>query len=87
MKAKYKIGMFVQFNSNDEQTTGVIDAVVTRAKGYSYLLDGREQEVTETNIIAAYRAVATRTKKTKTTTKVNAPKKKATHSQESTLAS
>ena len=65
MKPKYKIGTLVRTESD----TFVVDAVVTRSTGYSYLPEGGRNEVMETEITQAFRAILPRKTKVMKTKK------------------
>jgi hypothetical protein len=76
-KAKFKIGNLVECPENN---FGVIDKVVTSAEGYSYIINGSDDEHAEDDICKAFKEIAPKktrsSKKAKVEAKV-APAKKA----------
>lgn len=54
-KAKYKIENLIRFTRAGSEETSVIEAIVTRKEGHSYLVKGFEgDEVSEDSVLAAY---------------------------------
>ncbi len=62
MKAKYKLGQFIQTAETTEvpALTGVIDTVILRTEGVSYTVKGTEDEITEEEVAAVFRPVTPR---------------------------
>lgn len=64
MRARYKIGTFVQYVTQREvdesASNGTIEAIVTRAEGHSYMVTGWNAEIKEDCILAAYRQMKPR---------------------------
>jgi hypothetical protein len=74
MKPKYRIDQFIKFKRNGTASSGDITGVIKRSTGVSYEVDGdKEQEVKETDVIAAYRLSGV--KKAAKTVKPKAEKK------------
>jgi hypothetical protein len=74
-RAKFKLGTLIQYkNEAEELNYGVIQAIVTHAKGFDYEVSYDEigRTVEESQVVNAYRPFATRktrtAKKTKTKT-------------------
>lgn len=65
MRAKYKLGQFIQTKAKGDElpTTGVIEAVVLRKEGASYQLIGNDEEVLEGDVAAVFRPVTPRASK------------------------
>jgi hypothetical protein len=87
-RAKYKIGTLIQFfyseevvENQTESKTGPIDAVVTRTTGYSYLVEGRDQEVPEEAVLAAFRPIKERQARGSKPKNKNSAKKTAKETQ------
>lgn len=62
MRAKYKVGQFIQTKDSEESptTTGVIEAVVIRKEAVSYQLIGQDTEILEDDVAAVFRPVTPR---------------------------
>ena len=75
MKARYKIGMLVEFTAVSSSTFGVIEGVMTKKEGYAYQIANFEGFVSEKNVISAYRPVTARTKTAKKATTTRTTKR------------
>lgn len=59
-RAKYKLEQMVQFTNNGAADHDVINAVISKKDGYYYGLTKQDDSIAETDVLAAYRPVATR---------------------------
>lgn len=67
-RAKYKIGQLIRTRETDEvnATTGLVTGVVQREDGYSYEVQGSDDEVNEGDVDAVFRPVVPRQSKPRT---------------------
>jgi hypothetical protein len=72
MKPKYKLGTLVETNGEVDQKYGIIESIIFKKEGASYILCGGIG-VTDKDIVAAFRPIATRTAKKP---KAKAPRKR-----------
>lgn len=78
MKARFKIGMFVEVKGEGKSSLEKIDALVCYADHIEYVTDKSEEPVKEDDIITGYKALADRKPRTpkaeKTTAKMKSKK-------------
>ena len=87
MRARYKLGTFVQYvtqrDAEESPSSGLIEAVVTRKEGHTYIVNTWKEEIHETCILAAFREMKPRAvaqKRTKTATSKKSKKAEETNS-------
>ena len=61
-KAKYRIGDLLKFRLGDDEldTKGEVEAVVHHKSGVSYVIEGQDQHIKESDIAAHFREVKPR---------------------------
>jgi hypothetical protein len=76
-RAKHKIDQMVQFTNNGTADHDVINSVISKKDGFYYGLSKQDEPIAESDIIAAYRPVVTRTRTAKKEKTAKASKKVA----------